>query len=196
MAITISAGAKKADLTEVLANLAAQNAQLVEVIAALQVSMTNSDGNTTINQLIGNRNDNHDAQTIYAALHDLWEGMHHKQLVYPTLADAVTVATHANAWTLGDFVEIVPANAISIEFHIHHVHIVSASANGEYELVLYNGTTEMARLSFSRTDKKDDIEGLIIITPHCAANSQIQAKVASDSGGDTMKVKLWYHRHS
>jgi len=203
MAITISAGAKKADLTEVLANLAAQNAVLIqqnadlaEVIAALQVPAVNGSGNTTINQLIGNRSDDHDAETIFATLHDIWEGWHHEQLVYPTLAGAVTVTGHANAWTLGNFAEIVPANTIIGEFHIHHVHIVSPSANGEYELVLYNGTTEMARCGFSRTDKKDDVEGLDVITSHCAANSQIQARLASDSGGDNAKVKLWYHLHS
>lgn len=203
MGVIISGGAKEADLTQVLADLATQNAVLIqqntdlaEVIAALQVPAVDGVGNATINQLIGNRNDDETTgTTIYSFLHDIWEGEHHEQLVYPTLAGAVTVATHANAWTLGNFVEIVPANAITGEFHIHHIHVIASSANGEYELVLYNGTTEIMRCSFSRTDKKDDVEGLDIIAPHSAANSQIQAKAASDSGGDSVKVKLWYHPH-
>lgn len=182
MGVIISGGAKEADLAE--------------VIAALQVPAANGVGNTTINQLIGNRNDGHDAQTLFATMHDVWEGGHHAQMIYPTMASAVTVATHANPWTLGNFVEIIPANVITGEFHIHHVSIVAPSANGEYELVLYNGTTEISRCSFSRTDKKDDVEGLGIVAEHTVANSQIQAKLASDSGGDSADVKLWYHLHS
>lgn len=166
-------------------------------LAALQVPDPDGDGNDTINQLLGNRNDDNSTHTIFGHVHDLWEGMHHPQKVWPTLADAVIVTAHADAWTLGNYAEIVAANAISTEFHIHHIHISTPSANGEYELVLYAGTTEIARVTFTRTDKKDDVEGLDIRVPHCAANTQIQAKLASGNAGsaDTLKVKIWYHEH-
>lgn len=177
MGIIISSGAKKADMS---------------------VSEVNGAGNSTINQLIGNRlDDEATASTIYAFLHDLWEGLHHAQLLYPDLAVPVTVTTHADAYTLGNFAEIVPANAIATEFHIHHLHLSTPSANGQYVLVLYEGTTELARVSFSRTDKKDDVEGLDVRMAHCPANSQIQAKLASSNAAspDTVNVRLWYHSH-
>ena len=186
----LSSGGKKADLTQVLADL-------VEVVASLQVLETNGDENAIVNQLIGGQDDDHNARTIFANVDDLWFDKHSGINVYPTLADSVTVTSNAAAWTLGGFAEVVPINTITAEFHIHRVAVSAASANGEYELVLYNGTTEIGRVSFSRTDKKDDIEGLIFSTEHIAADSQIQAKLAFSGGGGakTAKVKIWYHDH-
>jgi hypothetical protein len=128
----------------------------------------------------------------------LWGDWHGEGFIYPDLAAPVTVTSHADAYTLGSFVEIVPVNAIDGTFHIHHVHLSSPDANGQYVLVLYNGTTELCRISVSRTDKKDDVEGLDVRMPHCAPNSQIQAKLASSNAAseDDLDVRLWYHRHS
>ncbi len=163
----------------------------------LGVALPNSTENLTINQLIGNRNDDLSASTVFGRLRDIWGNIHHGQRVWPALTDPVLVTAHADDWVLGNYAEIVAANAISIEFHIHHIHITAPSANGEYELVFYVATTELMRVSFSRTDKKDDVEGLEVKTPHCPANSQIQAKLASsnDASADTLKVKFWYHPH-
>ena len=186
--------------SEITAVLAVAQATLVAAqnsLLALQVPDPNGSDNETINQLIGNRNDDDDTRTIYANLDDVWEGGHHESKVWPELADASEVTAHADSWVLGNYAEIAAANAISEKFHIHHLHIHAPSANGEYELVLYAATTEIARVTFTRTDKKDDIEGLDIIAPHCAANTQIQAKLASsnNASADTLKLKFWYHEH-
>lgn len=180
------------------AGLDAILAAIQTVFSALQVADPNSSENIIIADLLGNRNDGHNGGSIFSNLHDLWEGDHHEQLVWPTLADPITVTAHADDWVFGEYAEIVAANAITYDFHIHHLHIAEPSANGNYELILYNGTTKILGVSFSRTDKKDDVEGLEVRTPHCPANSQIQAKVASgnDASADTLKVKLWYHPHS
>ena len=39
--------------------------------------------------------------------------------VYPTLANGETVQAAAGLWALGSFKEIVPANGITEEFHLH-----------------------------------------------------------------------------
>ena len=186
------------DDTDILAAIQTVLTETEAALAALQVVDPGSIGNVTTNQLLGNRNDDHDASTMFGRLHDLWEDTHHAQKVWPSLAGAVLITTHADAWTLGNYAEIVAANAISTIFHIHHIQIVSPDANGEYELVLYVATTELMRVSFSRTDKKDDVEGLEVRAAHCPANSQIQAKIASSNAASTdeLKVKLWYHLHS
>jgi len=187
------------DLVTVKSDLSIIQTDLIEVNDALKVPPINGLGNATINQLLGNRNDDEaTASTIYAFLHDLWEGLHHPQSLYPNLAAPVTITSHADAYTLGNFTEIIPANAITAEFHIHHIHLSSPDANGQYILVLYEATTELARVSFSRTDKKDDVEGLDIRLAHCAANTQIQAKLASSNAAsaDSVDVRLWYHGHS
>jgi len=165
--------------------------------ANLRVPAPNNTLNTFINQLIGNRNDVNSAETIFGFLHDLWEEKHARQLVYPYLAAGVLITSHLNAYTLGNFIEVVPANTITQGFHIHHLHIISPSANGDYALGLYEGTTPIGQITFSRTDKKDDTEGLEIFTSPCAANSQLQARLASSNAAqqDTVRLKIWYHPH-
>lgn len=165
---------------------------------SLKVPDPNNIDNAIINDLIGNRNDSNSAATIVGRLFDAWEETHSAQCVYPSLADGVLVTTHTDAWTPGNFAEIIPANIINVEFHIHHICVCSASANGGYEIILYKGTTKIGEMTFSRTDKKDDVEGLDIFTPHCEANSQIQAKIASENAAqqDTVRFKVWYHPHA
>lgn len=164
----------------------------------LGVAAPDNTENETINQLLGNRNDGHQTHTMFAHVYDNWNALHLPQKVWPVLADAVLVTAHADAWVLGNFSEIIAANDIPVEYHIHHVQIVEPSANGEYELVFYMGMMEVFRVSFSRTDKKDDVEGLDVRSAHCTASAQIQMKVASGNPGsaDSLKVKVWYHEHS
>ncbi len=153
--------------------------------------------NATINEVIGNRSDGNNTNTLHGLLGDVYEEIHTAQLVYPTMALGALVTAHADAWTPGAFAEVVPINTITGEFHIHHICVCSASANGDYEVILYHVETEIGRFTFTRSDKKDDVEGIDLFTPHCAANSQIQAKLASSNAAseDTVRLKLWYHPH-
>lgn len=161
----------------------------------LEVPDADNGDNAFMRDVIGNKSDVNDSNTLYAKINDLWEGTHHSQLVYPTLANPIIVTAAGGVWTLGNFAEIIPANTITEAFHIHHIGIHEASVNGGYEIVLYAGEVEMGRATFTRTDKKDDVEGLPIMLPHSLANAQIQAKVACSVGGATAKLKLWYHSH-
>lgn len=139
-------------------------------------------------------------ELIYSGWHSIqnYQEAFSAQGVYPTLADGALVTTHNDEFTLGSYAEIVPANTITNDFHIHHVHVIAPSANAVYECVLYQATTEIGRFTFSRTDKKDDIEGIEINTTLCDANSQVQVKLANDNDAseDTARIKIWYHEHS
>lgn len=132
---------------------------------------------------------------VESDVQDLWDELHQRQRVYPTLADPVTVIAHPNAWTLGSFASVIPLGTIDTAFHIHRVHISEMSINGNYEMVLYQALTEIGRFTFSCTDKKDDIEGLPISIVPAIANTQIRAKLACSVGGATAKIKVWYHLH-
>lgn len=171
---------------------------LATIRSLLNVPDPDGVGNATINEIIGNRNDNNNTNTLHGLLGDVYGETHTAQLVYPTMALGALVTAHADAWTPGNFAEVVPANTITGEFHIHHVCVCSASANGGYEFILYRGETEITRFTFTRTDKKDDVEGIDLSVPHTAANSQIQAKLASGNAAsaDTVRVKIWYHPHT
>ena len=124
------------------------------------------------------------------------EHFHKESKCYPTLAGGVTVTGAAGAWTLGSFAEIVPVNTITEDFDIHFVNIENANVEDTYELRLYATTTEIACVRFTTTQ----VAGRLIPaqtnvqTPIISANSQIQAKIASSSGGsDTATISLQYH---
>ena len=133
------------------------------------------------------------------ALHLLDEHVHSTSHVYPTLAAGVTVTGGAGAWGLGAYAEIVPVNTITERFDIHWMAIEGASAEDVYEIVLYAGTTEIGRARFAVTitaGLHPVMSPIVFQTPIVAANSQIQAKVASSGGGaDTVTVSIHYHTY-
>ena len=133
--------------------------------------------------------------TTFDKVEVLEEHAHSEAMVYPTLANGETVTAGA-AWTLGVFKEIIPANAISIDFDIHWINIEAASVDEIYELVLYASTIEIARVRFTvslTAGNRTLLPPLRVQTPIVKKNTQIQAKVATASGGDTCTISLQYH---
>ena len=132
-------------------------------------------------------------------IHKMNEHIHSVSKVYPTLDDGVEVAGAAGAWTLGDFVQIVPVNTIASPFDIHWISIENCSAEDVYELALYAATTEIGRVRFSASITV----GLHPILPpikfQCAiipANTQIQAKAANAGGGaESVTISIHYHTY-
>lgn len=134
-------------------------------------------------------------ETAYDKVEILSEHAHSASCIYPTLAAGVTATTAAGAWTLGNFVEVVPVNTITEDFDIHHINIEAVSADDCYEIVLYAETTEIGRVRGYVKDQASHpnwkFQDKLI-----AANSQIQAKVASSLGGAaTMTISLHYHTY-
>lgn len=169
----------------------------IDVSAALAILLAvpsvDSARNITIRDAIGNKNDTHDGNSLRAMAHIIDEHTHEASRIYPALAVSLQVVSSNVAHTLGVFKEIVAANQITEHFDIHWIAVQAASANGEYELVLYAATTEIGRCSFARTDKKD----IDAVPFQCAiqpANTQIQAKLSTNNAvGDTCNIKIMYH---
>lgn len=178
-------------------NRGVDTAKLDEILEKLRAPDQNAVLNNDMRDVIGNREDSNESTTVAGRVFDQWEEMHQGQWVYPILAQGVLVTAANAAWTLGSYATIIPANTIDQIFHIHHICICDASANGNYELRLYSGVgVRLTIASFSRTDKKDDVEGIHLNTMHLSANSQVRAKLASSNVGlDTVRIKLWYHLH-
>jgi hypothetical protein len=129
-----------------------------------------------------------------ALLNTMYEHIHGTQKVYPTLAAGVDVLGGA-AWTLGEFVEIVPVNTIRTDFDIHYINIANATAADTYELVLYAVSTEIGRVRLTRASGAQQVNPVPFMTKMIAKDTQIQAKVASASGGDTLTISLFYHTY-
>ncbi len=153
--------------------------------------------NQTVKDVLGNKDDTHLGNSLFAHAHIVEEHIHKEQLVYPTLANSIQVAGGAGAWQLGNLVTLMPANTVAEEmrFDIHWIIICALSANDEYELILYADTTQIGRLAFTRTDKKDVTDGVPFQCPILAPDVRIRARLASSSGGDTGNFKLMYHEY-
>lgn len=116
--------------------------------------------------------------------------------VHPSLGVGATVSTAAGVWAEGAYFPIVGAGVITNPFHIHGVSVETCTlAGGVFELSLYSGVghTEVARLRFPVAggffgNIVDLVTGVRI-----AANSQIDAKLASSIGGiDTITMSIRY----
>ncbi|GAF77681.1 unnamed protein product [marine sediment metagenome] len=160
---------------------------------SLAVSNQDSVDNLTVIDVIGSKIDTHDGGSLRALAHKINDHTHGMGKVYPELAASFQVVSANAAHTLGVFKEIAAVNQITTQFDIHWISVLAASANAEYELVLYAGTTEISRCSFARTDKKD-IASVPFQCEIQPANTQIQAKLSTDNAaGDTCNIKIMYH---
>lgn len=159
------------------------------------VPAVDSADNVESRDVIGNKSDTHSSDSLVGHLKFLEEHAHSASKVYPTLADGVTLDTSVVAWTLGTLVEIIPASTITEDFDIHAIDVESISANGEFELVLYQGAAdvEIGRIRFVRSTVQSATLNTPIQTPLVPANARIRAAVASAAGTQSVIVSLRYH---
>ncbi len=164
-----------------------------------KVPAADSAANVTTNDVTGNKSDNHNGTSIRAIAHATFEHFHQEQKVYPTLADGVTLTSHATDWTLGTIVEIVPINTITSDFDIHEVVIEDVNtADKTYELVLYSGAgdDEIGRIRFAVSATKGGVPNVSMQTPIITANLRIRAALAIETGGSkTAVVSIRYHTY-
>jgi len=155
--------------------------------------------NPTVNDKIGEPTDFAAHETVLGYNNSLYQHAHQPAKCYPTLADGVVVAGGAGAWALGNFVEVIPANAINKAFDIHYINVEAASANDVYEIVLYSGLlgaeVEIGRARTYKTAAIAGANSVQVQVPAQLANTRVSAKVASSSGGDSLTVSTFYHTY-
>lgn len=156
--------------------------------------------NNYIQDVLGNKLDTHSGDSLYGRIKQIGEHFHSESKVYPTLADGVTVTGAAGVWTLGNFVEIVPASTIASDFDIHYISIEDLSGNDVYELVLYKGAlaseVEIGRRRLTKNANLDGTQNQPFQTPLVSANERISAKVATKAGGSkTATISIGYHTY-
>lgn len=164
------------------------------------VPSVDSAANTYLQDVIGNKTDTHDGNSISAKLHTLEEHAHKSQNCYPTLADSVLVTADASGWTYGSWTEIVPASTITDDFDIHFANITSISAVDEYQLQIGSGVagSEVVKacISFERSSNFSQEGSKQIQTPILAANSRIAVRLACKStNARTVNIKIEYHTY-
>lgn len=221
--------------------------------------------------VIGNKTDTHDGDSIAAMAHILEKHIHSASKVYPTLVDGIVVTSHTSAWRLGDaaiivgitknidngdavdlggghvripitghgygvgsfvtiagtvnyngtfeivsngFVDYIVIESAFVsetfvgggaetvidvilsDFDIHYLSIENLSANGVYEIVLYDDGTEVGRVRCTKNAAQDGTVNVPIQTPIIAASSVITAKTTSNNAAeDTVTISMFYHTY-
>lgn len=168
---------------------------------SLDVSGANSTGNATIKDVIGNKTDTYAGDSLYSYIDMFYNHFHAAQFVYPKKADAVLVAGGSTAWGLGNFVEIVPANAITNQYDVHWVSYSEASVTDEYYFEFYKGSTGQEVLIFEDCTVRDTAvsgsEDSRVQHIPLPANTRLSVKMASKSGGgDSIRIKIKGHSYS
>lgn len=153
-----------------------------------------------IDTIIGNTSDDESSNTLFGGHYILQKHIHGIQKTYPYLADAVTLTGGTNAWTLGNKIEVIPADTITSPFDIHCVNTGSASVTDTYQIVLYSGSVgNEVIVGTTRVVKDSAMSSILtkaIISPIFPANTRISMALASKSGGnDTLTVSVEYHEY-
>jgi len=162
------------------------------------VPSADSADNVIMSDVIGNKTDTHDGDSIYSLVVTIKEHHNTSSKVIPSLATGITVTSDGAAWTLGNFSnDIVAANAITHIFDIHNVSVENISANAVYELVLYYGATdiECGRVRFVKNAVQDGTMNVPIQSCEIPANSRVRAKVADSTGGNNVTISLFYYEY-
>lgn len=162
------------------------------------VPAANSAGNATIAEVIGSKLDTGLGTSLSAHAYRHNAHMHGANQVYPTLADGVLLTSDAAAWTLGPISQVIPAGIVATTFDLHYVNIEDLSANGVYEIVLYQGAAlaevEVGRVRATRSAVQSEVLAVPTQGPIVAAGTRISAAVASsNAAADTVTISVFYH---
>jgi hypothetical protein len=149
---------------------------------------------------LGTVNDDEEDNTLLGKIYILERHIHAIQKTYPYLADGITLTGGVQAWTLGNKIEVIPANFVNKLFDIHCINTGQASATDTYQIVLWTGLAGQEVISSSTRVVKDSQQSGIltkaIITPLFSPNTRISASLASKSGGsDTLVISVEYHEY-
>jgi len=148
-------------------------------------------GQTTINGKLDN---------IISSLEIVTDHIHNGEMVYPTLADGITITSGTGKWTLGNFVELIPANTINAPFDMHFFNTALASLVGTYEIHLYAGAVNsevlFSKVRFARLSNQTGATPFPILTPVFPANTRISAKMAVNVvTQETLVCSIAYHTY-
>lgn len=166
----------------------------------MYVTSSGGTDNIFINDIIGNRNDIHTNDNLYARAHTQYEHTHSVSHYYPSLASNVTLTAGASSFSLGSITTIVPANTITSDFDIHFIHLTNASAAGNYVIRLYQGSTgaetQIGEVRVTQAVGLANLAPLPVMTPLINANTRISGAIAtSTSGAATIDIALNYHTY-
>lgn len=120
-------------------------------------------------------------------------------LAWPALADGIAVTSHATTWTLGDWTEIIAANAITADFAIIGIVLGYWGTENNYILIEVGEGASASEAMILQIPfqfiYQTSVGGLyvppVFFSPRkVTANTRVSARSASDEGSRNTRVKL------
>lgn len=177
----------------------ATNSAIGTVDAFHDVPSQNTGDNVVMSDVIGNKTDDEDGDSIYSRLYKLEKHIHSVSWVYPELANGIQLQKGSGAWAAYPTpTEIMPASTKSDPFDIHHIQVNNISANGEYTIAIYQGAALsevlLGTIPVSRSaaqSQEGSAPGITIIVPGI---TRISAALSSGNvAQNTIVMKICGH---
>ena len=166
------------------------------------VPSQDSADNAQMRDVIGNKTDTHDGDSLRAVAHIICEHFHSAVFIKPNLAGSVTLTSDAGAWAAMNATktEIIPVGEITSIFDLHFMDISDISANGGYQIELYKGgigaEISIGNFGTGRNAVQSQEGARSIITEMLPANTRISAALSSsNAGANTLTIKLEGHMY-
>jgi len=140
-------------------------------------------------------------KSIFGRLHYIEEHLHSTSRTAPELADALVLTAGSGAWSAtGAITEIIASATITDRYDVHFVNLSAFSANGEYEIQLFEGSAgsevQIASIPATRNAVQSQEGSQPTLTPKIDANERLSARVASGNvAADTLALKVVYHTY-
>lgn len=164
------------------------------------VPTADSAANVDIVDVIGNKLDTHEGNSLYSRIDEVYDGLITERKVYPTLVAGATVASANTNWAYGSYAVVIPATTITTDFHIVAVSIESCDRDATLQLELYKGAADdiITAVRFNITGGFFGNQVYVIGSEHIDANAQVRARLASSNGlaqiaTITISVVYWEH---
>jgi hypothetical protein len=170
------------------------------VTATIPVADADSAANVNIADVIGNKLDTHQGNSIYSLLDEVYDNLNNERLCYPSLADGVTVVSGNTNWGYGAYATVVPVDTITHDFHIIAVSLEACNRDAVFQLELYKGAADdvVQAVRFAIAGGFWGNSVYVLGSEEVAANSQVRARLASSNGGAqiaTIRISIVYYEH-
>jgi hypothetical protein len=182
--------------------------KLKSILVILTKPAGDSANDATIADVIGIKADTTAGTSVISKLKSIIETVnsinthnHSSQKCYPSLADGISLAGAAAAWTLAAaFTELIPVNTIVNPFDLHWVSVGAVGGNDTFEVHFYSGLAGsevfVGSVRFVRQTVLSDVSPVALQTIVLPANTRISAKLATKAGGaNTAVISVFYHEY-
>lgn len=164
------------------------------------VSPNENNDNITINDIIGNKYDSHNCNTLFSKLSKILRFLTCQDRCYPSQSNGITINSGNSPWETSDYIEIIPINTITDNFSIRKVYVEDTSDGGCWQIDFYKGMSGDEELIGSIRQSYEGTRGSMVVyngidikTKCLDANERVSCKASHSLGSETITISLGYY---